>query len=78
MCEVEWKLLLRGRGRVHFCAVRSPLQTMTVSPPQQAAALVNIYKDGSVLVTHGGAEMGQGVHTKMQQVRHLCQTFYSL
>lgn len=35
---------------------------------QQAAALVNIYKDGSVLVTHGGAEMGQGVHTKMQQV----------
>ncbi|XP_067356858.1 aldehyde oxidase 6 isoform X3 [Channa argus] len=34
----------------------------------QAAALVHIYKDGSVLVTHGGAEMGQGIHTKMQQV----------
>ncbi|CAJ1087678.1 aldehyde oxidase 6 isoform X2 [Xyrichtys novacula] len=34
----------------------------------QAAALVHIYKDGSVLVTHGGTEMGQGVHTKMQQV----------
>uniref|UniRef100_A0A8D3D478 Xanthine dehydrogenase/oxidase n=1 Tax=Scophthalmus maximus TaxID=52904 RepID=A0A8D3D478_SCOMX len=34
----------------------------------QAAALVHIYTDGSVLVTHGGAEMGQGIHTKMQQV----------
>ncbi|XP_056303800.1 aldehyde oxidase 6 [Danio aesculapii] len=34
----------------------------------QAAALVHIYKDGSVLVSHGGAEMGQGLHTKIQQV----------
>ncbi|XP_029303135.1 LOW QUALITY PROTEIN: aldehyde oxidase 1-like [Cottoperca gobio] len=34
----------------------------------QAAALVHIYKDGSVLVTHGGTEMGQGLHTKIQQV----------
>ncbi|XP_030628407.1 aldehyde oxidase 6 isoform X1 [Chanos chanos] len=34
----------------------------------QAAALVHIYKDGSVLVSHGGIEMGQGVHTKIQQV----------
>ncbi|XP_029941631.1 aldehyde oxidase 1-like [Salarias fasciatus] len=34
----------------------------------RGAALVHIYKDGSVLVTHGGAEMGQGIHTKVQQV----------
>uniref|UniRef100_A0A8B9LPV3 Aldehyde oxidase 6 n=1 Tax=Astyanax mexicanus TaxID=7994 RepID=A0A8B9LPV3_ASTMX len=34
----------------------------------QAAALVHIYKDGSVLVSHGGTEMGQGIHTKLQQV----------
>uniref|UniRef100_A0A4W6ETN6 Aldehyde oxidase 1 n=1 Tax=Lates calcarifer TaxID=8187 RepID=A0A4W6ETN6_LATCA len=34
----------------------------------QAAALVHIYKDGSVLVNHGGTEMGQGIHTKIQQV----------
>ncbi|CAF5066314.1 unnamed protein product, partial [Rotaria sp. Silwood1] len=31
----------------------------------QAGALVHIYKDGSVLLSHGGTEMGQGLHTKM-------------
>ncbi|MFC8267405.1 xanthine dehydrogenase molybdopterin binding subunit [Streptomyces cinereoruber] len=34
----------------------------------QGGALVLIYKDGSVLVNHGGTEMGQGLHTKMLQV----------
>nr|XP_008165070.1 aldehyde oxidase 1 isoform X2 [Chrysemys picta bellii] len=51
----------------------------------QAAALVHIYMDGSVLLTHGGIEMGQGIHTKMIQVAsrelkipmssiHFCET----
>lgn len=34
----------------------------------QAGALVHIYRDGSVLVAHGGTEMGQGLHTKMTMI----------
>uniref|UniRef100_A0A336MDC5 Xanthine dehydrogenase n=1 Tax=Culicoides sonorensis TaxID=179676 RepID=A0A336MDC5_CULSO len=34
----------------------------------QSGALVHIYTDGSVLLSHGGTEMGQGLHTKMIQV----------
>lgn len=28
----------------------------------QAGALVMVYRDGSVLLSHGGTEMGQGMH----------------
>lgn len=34
----------------------------------QGGALVQIYTDGSVLLTHGGTEMGQGLFIKTMQV----------
>jgi xanthine dehydrogenase large subunit len=34
----------------------------------QAGALVHVYVDGSIIVNHGGTEMGQGINTKVMQV----------
>ncbi|KAK6953825.1 hypothetical protein Daesc_003787 [Daldinia eschscholtzii] len=35
---------------------------------REAGAYVRIYEDGSILLHHGGTEMGQGLYTKMCQV----------
>ncbi len=42
--------------------------SFTMSVLNQAGALVQIYRDGSVQLNHGGTEMGQGLHTKMRAI----------
>jgi xanthine dehydrogenase large subunit len=42
--------------------------SFTANHLNQAGALVHVYTDGSILVNHGGTEMGQGLHTKICQV----------
>ncbi|HEY1329145.1 MAG TPA: xanthine dehydrogenase molybdopterin binding subunit [Casimicrobiaceae bacterium] len=42
--------------------------SFTATHYNQAGALVHVYRDGSVLLNHGGTEMGQGLFIKVQQV----------
>ena len=42
--------------------------SFTLPHLNQAGALVNVYQDGSILLNHGGTEMGQGLFVKLAQV----------
>lgn len=42
--------------------------SFTTTHLNQGGALVNIYTDGSILLNHGGTEMGQGLMIKVAQV----------
>ena len=73
---VKWFLLFhsrcnswrkRGLGIIpnKYCLALAPICR------NQGGALLHVYTDGSVLLTHGGIEVGQGLHTKMIQVSPL-------
>jgi len=42
--------------------------SFTTTHLNQAGALVNVYADGSILLNHGGTEMGQGLMIKVAQI----------
>src|SRR5262249_15904926 len=42
--------------------------SFTATHFNQAGALLQVYTDGTVLLNHGGTEMGQGLHIKVRQV----------
>ena len=42
--------------------------SFTATWHNQAGALVHVYRDGSIHLSHGGTEMGQGLHIKVAQV----------
>jgi xanthine dehydrogenase large subunit len=58
------KLFKKGMAFMPVCFGISFTKTLM----NQARALVHVYTDGSVSVTTGAVEMGQGVNTKMMQV----------
>ena len=42
--------------------------SFTATHLNQAGALLQVYRDGSIDINHAGTEMGQGLHTKIRQI----------
>jgi xanthine dehydrogenase large subunit len=62
--NVDSKYLKKGVAVMPVCFGIS----FTKTPMNQARSLVHVYTDGSVAVSTGAVEMGQGVNTKIAQV----------
>lgn len=64
----EWNanspILKRG---IAFSPVKFGI-SFTLTHLNQAGALVHVYADGSIMMNHGGTEMGQGLFQKVAQV----------
>jgi xanthine dehydrogenase molybdopterin binding subunit/xanthine dehydrogenase small subunit len=61
----------RGHPRVKRGLAVTPLKfgiSFTLTHYNQAGSLVVLYTDGTAQVSHGGTEMGQGLHTKVKGV----------
>lgn len=67
--------LLCGTVHHHLAAVHKVLMVMLLlcrfdCAPAAVSCSLSVYADGSVLVNHGGIEMGQGLSTKVQMRSH--------
>lgn len=62
--NAENKFIKKGVAMMPVCFGIS----FTKTPMNQARSLVHVYTDGSVAVSTGAVEMGQGVNTKIAQV----------
>ena len=65
------KTSLKNGGRYIKGLALTPVKfgiSFTAMFLNQAGALVHIYTDGTVQVSHGGTEMGQGLYTKISQI----------
>jgi xanthine dehydrogenase large subunit len=72
---VQRRALIRAWNASHTVIKRgialTPVKfgiSFTATHLNQAGALVHVYTDGSVLLNHGGTEMGQGLFVKVAQV----------
>jgi xanthine dehydrogenase/oxidase len=64
----EFNKVNRFKKRGIACVPVKFGMSFTLAFMNQAGALVHCYPDGTVLISHAGTEMGQGLHTKLIQI----------